>query len=842
MLRLSLRNLLARKRRLVLTALSVVIGIAFLAGTFVFTDTIQRTFDNLFADVNKETDAYVRSAEEFDLGFGQSARSRIPSSLVPTVAATPGVVQAEGDVTGSAVIVGRDGKQIGQEQGGSPRFGQNIYGGELSAWNLAEGRLPGSDELVIDRASFKKGKFALGDEVTVLAQGGSRQFPLVGVVKFGDADTAAGATFALFDTQTAQAFVGQPGMVDAVVARGDGSLSQEELAQRIQAEMPEGVEVLTGQQITKENQSAIRDGLQFFNVLLLVFAGIALFVGSFIIYNTFSIVVAQRQRENALLRAIGASRRQIIVSVILESVVVGLVASVIGIGLGILTSKGLEAFLQQLGVSIPSSGLVLLPRTIIVSLIVGVAITVFSAVLPAVHASKVPPVAAMHDVAVDRSATSRARLAWGAVLTVIGAVLLGVGLAGNVSLLGLGIPLIFIGLFVLGPLIARPVARVLGAPLPRLQGVTGTLARENSMRNPKRTARTAAALMVGVALVAGISVLAASIRSSVRDIFNKQFTGDFVVSTQSFGFGGLPLTVAEQLNALPEIDAAAGIQLGIAKVSDKDTMVSVVDPTVAGKLFALDYKEGNLESLTADGIDVSVPRAKRDNLSVGSTVPVQFLDGKVRNLTVQGIYDRDDLAGPYTVSKELYAQTGADQFDFSVFILTAPGVSETDARAAITSVAKDFPNAKVQSRGEYIDAQAAQIDSFVNLVYGLLFLSVIIAVVGIINTLSLSVLERTRELGLIRAVGATRQQVRRTIRWESVITALLGAVQGIVIGVLLGWAVSLALRSQGLSSFSLPYGVLIVVVVIAVLLGIVAAILPAHRAAKVDVLRAVTVE
>lgn len=842
MLKLSLRNLLARKRRLVLTALSVVIGIAFLAGTFVFTDTIQRTFDNLFADVNKATDAYVRSAEEFDLGFGQSSRSRIPSSLVSTVAATAGVVQAEGDVTGSAVIVGRDGKQIGQEQGGSPRFGQNIYGGELSAWNLAEGRLPGPGELVIDRASFKKGKFTLGDQVTVLAQGGSQQFPLVGVVKFGDADTAAGATFALFDTPTAEAFVGQPGMVDAVVARGDGSLSQEELAQRIQAEMPEGVEVLTGAQITKENQSDIRQGLQFFNVLLLVFAGIALFVGSFIIYNTFSIVVAQRKRENALLRAIGASRRQIIVSVIVESIVVGLVASFIGIALGILTSKGLEAFLQQLGVSIPSSGLVLLPRTIVVSLIVGVAITVFSAVLPAVHASKVPPVAAMHDVAVDRSATSRARLAWGVVLTVIGAVLLGVGLAGNVSLLGLGIPLIFIGLFVLGPLIARPVARVLGAPLPRLLGVTGTLARENSMRNPKRTARTAAALMVGVALVAGISVLAASIRSSVRDIFDKQFTGDFVVSTQSFGFGGIPLTVAEQLNELPEIDAAAGIQLGIAKVSDKDTMVSVVDPSVAGRLFALDYKEGNLESLTADGIDVSVPRAKRDNLSVGSTVPVQFLDGKVRNLTVQGIYDRDDLAGPYTVSKELYAQTGADQFDFTVFILTKPGVSEADARAAITSVAKDFPNAKVQSRGEYIDAQAAQIDSFVNLVYGLLFLSVIIAVVGIINTLSLSVLERTRELGLMRAVGATRPQVRRTIRWESVITALLGAVQGIVIGVLLGWAVSLALRSQGLSSFSLPYGVLIVVVVLAVLLGIVAAILPARRAAKVDVLRAVTIE
>jgi putative ABC transport system permease protein len=362
------------------------------------------------------------------------------------------------------------------------------------------------------------------------------------------------------------------------------------------------------------------------------------------------------------------------------------------------------------------------------------------------------------------------------------------------------------------------------------------------MRNPKRTARTAAALMVGVALVAGISVLASSIRASVRSTFNDQFTGDFVVSTQSFGFGGLPVSVASQLNQLPEVKAAAGVGIGVGKVSGKDSALSIIDPKTTGEVFDLKFLEGSLDALNDSSIAVSKSRADRDDLKIGSTVPMQLLDGKVRNLTVSGIYDRDDLAGPYSITRSLYGQTGADQFDFSVFIKKAPGVSDQQAEQAITTVTSAYPTAKVQSREQYIDDQAAQIDTFVNLVYGLLALSVIIAVVGIANTLSLSVYERTHELGLVRAVGGTRMQVRRTIRWESVITALLGAVQGIVIGVLLGWAVSLALRSQGLNTFSLPYVVLIVVLVIAVLLGVAAAILPARRAARVDVLRAVTTE
>ena len=342
--------------------------------------------------------------------------------------------------------------------------------------------------------------------------------------------------------------------------------------------------------------------------------------------------------------------------------------------------------------------------------------------------------------------------------------------------------------------------------------------------------------------MAGISVLAASIKSSVRSIFEQQFTGDFVVSTQSFGFGGLPVTVAEQLNELPEVEAAAGVQIGVARVDGSDSALSVVDPVPAARLFDFEYVAGALTDLTDDSIQVSENRADDDNLELGSMLSVQLLDGSTRDLPVSGIYGRDDLAGPYTVSKGLYAQTGADQFDFSVFILKADGVSDEQAEAAITQVASAYPSAKVQSRDDYITSQAAQIDFFVNLVYALLALSVIIAIVGIAITLSLSVYERTRELGLVRAVGGTRPQVRRTIRWESVITALLGAVQGIAIGILLGWAVSLALREEGLSKFTLPWVALIVVLVLAIVVGVLAAIWPAYQAAKVDVLRAVTTE
>ena len=806
-----------------------------------FTDTISRTFDTLFADVFKKTDAYVRSSSEIDVGFGQTLYDRIPESTLTKVKNIEGVSEAVPSVGGFARIIGSNGKPLGVENG-SPNFGSSISKSPIESWkSVGASKYPaGPTEMMMDAGSAKKGKFKLGDKVTVISQGGSRSFILVGTVRFGNADSPGGATFALFDLPTAQSFVGKPGEIDAIQIAANQGVTQRELTNRVQKELGTSTTVLTGAEITKETQDAIASGLSFFNILLLVFAAIALFVGSFIIYNTFSIIVAQKQRENALLRAVGASRTQIVTSLLVESVIVGLIASAFGFVAGIGMSSVLKGFMSTIGFEIPAGGTVLRARTAIASFGVGVLMTVFAAVFPSIRASRIAPVAAMRDVAIDRSATSKKRLLGGAIVSIIGAVLLAFGLSGNAKQLGVGIPLLFIGIFVLGPLIARPVAGVIGSPLPGVVGVTGILARQNSMRNPKRTARTAAALMVGVSLVTGISVMAASIKTSIRSIISDQFVGDFVVNTRTQGFGGLPPELVQKLNALPEVGSAAGLQLGFGKIKGKKNAaaVSVVDPKLVASVFDMRFVKGKASDLTADGILASEKRSDQDRLVMGSIVTVSLLDGVEHPLKVQGIYEKDELAGPYTISDELFRTSGADQLYFAVFGKAAPGVSQSKLLSAVKTVTKDYPTGKLLDRSSYIKEQAKQLDQFVNLVYGLLALAVVIAIFGIANTLSLSVYERTRELGLLRAVGGFRSQVRSTVRWESVITALLGTAQGIVIGVLLGYAVIVSLRSEGALRFSLPVTTLIAVVVLAIAAGVIAAIRPARRAAKLNILQA----
>lgn len=841
MFRLTIRTILSHKRRMISTVLSIVLGIAFLAGTFVFTDSIKQTFDDLFSTVYADTDAVVRSNQEIETQTGTS-RGRIPESVLEVVAAVPGVGEAIGDVTGYARILAKDGDPLGVDQG-SPNFGMQITDSEYSAWTMVTGRVPvGPNEMAMDRGSFEQGDFQLDDPVTVVSQQGPRTFTVVGVVRFGSADSPAGSRVALFDLPTTQEFVGQPGQLDAINIRGDGTVDAETLLANIAAALPSGTEVLSGQALAEESSNTIKDALSFFDTLLLVFAFIALFVGSFIIYNTFSIVVAQRKRENALLRAIGASEGQVVLALLAEAVVMGLLGSLLGFVAGFGMAKLLKAMLGALGIEIPSGGLVLLPRTLIASFAVGTVITVAAAVLPARRGAKVPPIAALRDVAVEPKGFSTRRLIWGLGLFGLGAVLIVIGLTGELAILGLGTALLFMGIFVLGPLIARPVARVLGAPIARLRGLSGALARQNAMRNPKRTARTAAALVVGVALVAAITVFAASIKSSIRSIIGKQFTGDFVVATKTFGFGGLPTSLAGELGQVDGIAAAAGVQIGGARIDGEDQGLAVIDPVVVTKVFDLGLVDGTIDGLDDTGILLSKDRAETMALGVGDTVTAQFLDDSTHTLTVQGIYDKEELAGPFTITSSLYASTGADMFVFSIFLRLDDGASSSAVEAVLEQALEPYPMADLQSRQGYIDAQAASIDTFVNLIYGLLALAVIIAVFGIANTLSLSVYERTRELGLLRAVGATRGQVRSMIRWESVITALLGAVQGIVVGCLLGWAVVLALRDQGFKEFTMPFGTLAFVLVVAIVCGILAATRPARRAARLDVLEAIHTE
>lgn len=842
MFRLSLRTIFSHKRRLISTVFSIVLGVAFLSGTYVFTDSLGQTFDDLFSSVYARTDAVVRSSETVDLGQGMTQRGRISEDLVRAVESVPGVSIAAGSVAGYARILDANGKPIGVDQG-SPNFGMDISDSELSVWTMRRGRVPvNGTEMAMDAGSYSEGDFTLGDQVRVISQSGARAFTLVGIVGFGNADSPVGSRVALFDMVTAQEFVGLPGQVDEIMARGDGTVDQATLAARIAEVMPSGTETLTGKAMADDASNQVKNALSFFNTLLLVFAGVALFVGSFIIYNTFSIIVAQRRKENALLRAIGASQRQVQSALLVEAVVMGLLGSAVGFVAGFGMAQLLRSGLDLLGIKIPSGGLVLLPRTVIASFVVGMTITLASAVLPSRRGGKVPPVAALRDVAVEQTSFSLRRLLSGIGLLAVSVVLIIIGLASSIQMLGLGVALGFISLFVLGPLLARPISRVLGAPMARWRGTPGTLARENAMRNPKRTARTAASLMVGVALVAAIAVFASSVKASIRSIFDKQFTGDFVVSTETFGFGGLPVTLAPEIDQIDGVRAAAGVQFGLGKVDGKDKSFSVVDPATVGKLFDLQMTAGSIEALDETGVLISQDTANSSHLTVGDTLNITLLNGETSPLTVRGIYEKEELAGPYTVAKAFYAQGGGDQYDFSIYIALEPGANASAVESALQAAVEPYPTAKLESRSGYIESQAAQIDMFVNLVYGLLGLAVVIAVFGIANTLSLSVYERTHELGLLRAVGATRRQIRAMVRMESEITALLGAVQGVVIGIVLGWAVIFALRDEGFSKMSVPVTTIVVVLIIAIVCGVMAALRPARRAARLDVLSAIATE
>ena len=849
MFRLALKNTLARKLRLLSTGLAVILGIAFLTGTLVFTDTIRRTFDDLFADIYDETDTYVRSSNSIETEFGPEVRGRIPESVLGTVAAVDGVADAQGIVQGFAQVVDRDGDPIGKPGEGAPTIAMTYVGGALSPWQLTEdSRAPGPGELVLDKGTADRGNLEIGETVVVITQTGPHALPLVGTARFGSADSPGGASVTILDLATSQqVLLGGAHELDAVMVDAAAGVDEADLTARIATVLPDDAEAITGTAITVESQDAMRDGMSFFNTFLLVFAAIALVVACFTIYNTFQIVVTQRSREMALLRALGASRGQVLGAQLIEALIIGFVASVVGLASGVLVAGLLKAMLESLAIDIPAGGTVLLARTVIVALVVGTLVTAVSAVFPSLRASRVAPIAALRDVVVGADERGHRRLLEGAVLTVAGVVGIVAGLAGAEPMwVGLGALAVFVGVFVLGPLVARPAMRLLGLPLPAVSGVTGSLARENAKRNPKRTSRTGGALMVGVALVATITIMSASLKDWIRDVFEEQFTGDFVVATETTGYGGLSTDIAASLNDLPEVGMATGIRAGVARVGSggpvRDQEYVAVDPATAGVVFDIGMVEGSVEALTPDGVLLDDDEASARGLSVGDTMASQFVNGLTRTLTVEGIYTEQDLAGAMVISHALHEQSGQDQFDVSVYVITADGASDRSAAAAISRVTEAHANARVQSRDEYIDDQAAQLDQIVNLMYGLLILAVVIALVSIANSMALSIYERTRELGLLRAVGMTRRQTRTAVRWEAVLVALLGTGLGVLIGIFFGWSISVAIRGAGLATVSIPFVSLLVVVVLAVAGGVLAAIRPARRAARLDVLRAIATE
>jgi putative ABC transport system permease protein len=843
----TLKGLLAHKLRLAATALAIVLGVSFVAGTYVLTDTINATFEQLFKQVTKGVDVAVRTKTTFS-SQGQDVRDPMPASLLGQVKRVDGVKVAEGSVNGYAQFVGTNGKAV--TTGGAPTLGVSADARTQiqGATTVRSGRLPsGPGEVVVDARTASKQGFKVGDSVKVLFQGPARTFTVVGVIGFGQADNLAGATLAGFDTATAQDVLNREGRFDEIDVVAQPGVAPAELRDRIRGAIDPRYETLTGKELADQSANAINQSFgRFLSTALLSFAFVALLVGAFLIFNTFTIIVAQRTRELALLRCLGASRRQVLGSVLLESFIVAVVASLVGLGAGLLIAQGLRALLGGLlGFDLPSTGTVFEPRTAIVSLLVGVVVTLIAAAFPAIKATRVPPVAALSpETAFAPTGFRKRRVVIGALVTAAGVALLLAGLFRNqgnrLANVASGAVVVFLGVAILSPLIARPLARAIGWPIAKVFRVPGNLARQNAMRNPRRTASTAAALMIGLALVAFVSIFAASIKASTTRILDETIAADYIVSSQSFQ----PFSpeVARRLSSQPQLEAVVGVRTGIWKLKGATKTLAGIDPAVYDKVIRSDVTAGSFADLTSGGVAVKDTVAKANGWKVGSVVPMEFPKGGLQQVPVKAIYKDNNVNGDYLLSLADYQRNYTDQQDGQVLVKARAGVSPADSRAAVDRVVADFPNVQVRDQAEYKAETARQINQLLNLFISLLGLAVLIALFGIVNTLGLSIFERIRELGLLRAVGATRRQLRAMIRWEAVIIAVLGAVLGLVIGAFFGWTLVRALHNEGITEFAVPGGQLVGYVVAAAVAGILAAVLPGRRAAKVDMLRAIATE
>lgn len=850
MLHTTIKGLLARKKRLFMTALAVTLGVAFMAGTLVLTDTIGKTFDDLSSDVYRDTDGVVRAKAAFDGPMNTGAqRGRVDGGLVAAVAAVDGVALAEGQVMGYARLVGKDGEAIGRPEFGAPTFGANwSTTPELNPFRLVAGHAPrAADEVVIDAKSAKDGKLGVGDGTTVLVQAGPQFVRIAGIAKFGSMDSPGGAGFTMFRDDVAQRLVAEPGKFDQISLIAAGGLSQRQLVARVAKVLPDGMEAVTGKAITDETKSSFRKGFSFFNTFMLVFAVVALLVGGFMIFNTFSITVAQRTRENGLLRALGASRRQVLASVVGEALVVALLASALGLVAGVAVAAGLKALLGAMGFDVATGAVVFALRTAVVSILAGVVVTVGAALSPARKAAKVSPIAAMHAETLGSAGYgSKERVFVGLVVLAGGVAALLAGLFAEVdnalSVVGIGVVLTFFGVSVLGRTVSLPLSRVIGLPLPRLRGPAGKLARENAMRNPKRTAASASALMIGVGLVGFITILAASTKASVNAAVDRVVTGDVVVTAGGGFFGGVDAGFAAKVNTLPEVSAAAGVRSGFAVVEGKAVSITGVDPATGFSVVDVKPEEGSVDALGAGAVAVHQKVAEDKHLRLGDPVHFVFKDTGPQVLKVAMIYGENQPAGNYILDIQAYEANVADRYDAMVFVKAAKGVTPAALVEAVKKLAVSYPGTDVYDQSGFKAEQTRQVNTLLGLVYALLLLAIVIALLGIGNTLALAIFERTREIGLLRAVGMTRSQLRSTIRWESVIIALQGTALGLAIGVFFGWALVRALDDQGIDTLSIPVPSLAVVVVLAALAGVVAALWPSRRAAKLDVLRAIVTE
>ncbi|HEX3900109.1 MAG TPA: FtsX-like permease family protein [Mycobacteriales bacterium] len=840
MWRVTLKGLLAHKLRLTLTALAIVLGVTFISGTFVLTDTLHNTFSNLIGNIYAKVDLQVRGVAQFShTSVGQTAtRNPIPESLISTVEAVPGVKSAEGGLTGYAQFVSPEGKAI---SGTSGSIGLSYDPDpDLSSLHLVAGSAPtGPNDVVMDAGTAKKYHFSVGQQVKVLLAGPTQTFTVVGIVKFGTADNIAGASIAAFALHTAQQVLDEPGHLDDINILTTPGSDVTTVQNAVQAAMPAGVQVVTGKTVANEQTDSVDQALGIFNTALLVFAFISLFVGAFTIFNTFSIIVGQRTRELALLRIVGASRRQVFRSVLAEAALVGLVASIIGLGAGIGAAVGLEGLLRVFGITFPSASLVFRPRTAVIGLLVGVGVTVIAAISPARRAVRISPIEAISLHQADAEISGRRRLTIGGFLGLAGIVLLAIGLAASkLPLVGIGAAAIFLAAAMLAPVFARPVSSVIGRPLARWFGTPGQLGRENSMRSPKRTAQTASALMIGLALVSAITVFGASLSKSATSSVDQAISADLIITNSSQSQPGISNSIAALVAKVPGVTVTDTAYDGQVQVGDSLEDLTAVGTSTLAQTIILRMQSGSAASLDSGDLLVDATTASSKHLHVGDALAVKYAKTGTIEMRIGGVFATNALLGSYVVSNDFFLS----HFDQTLPIAVLARTTGPSVEPAVTTALAAFPNAQIQSKAEFEKSQKQQVDKLLGLVYALLALAVIIALIGIINTLMLSVFERTREVGLLRAVGMTRRQIRSMVRVESVILALFGALIGIVIGTGLGVALVSSLHSKGISETSVPIPELIGFLVLAALLGLFAATFPARRAARLDVLAAIATD
>ena len=844
MRKVTLSGLFARKLRLALTALAIVLGVTFVTGTLILGDTLNSTFNNLIGTAYQHVSFEIRGKAVLNESGtaavqGTTDRKPVPESIAAAVSRVPGVAFVHGSVQGYAQFLDRDDNAIGGGGGSTLGFSFDPNT-QLSPYRLVEGKAPTTaDDVVMDKATATKHHYAVGDRVLINLPNRPQTFTITGIVTYGSDDNLAGVTLAGFDLQTAQRIFNSRGYYDTInvlVAPGANNVN---LARAIAKLLPPGVEVVSGQAVANELSSAVDNSLGFISTVLLIFAAISLFVGGFTIFNTFSITVGQRTRELALLRVVGASRRQVFRSVIGEAALTGLVASLIGLGLGVLAALGLKALLKAFGIELPSAPLVVEARTVVVAIAVGVGVTVISAILPARRAVRIAPVAALvEDGGSETDAVQWRRVAGGIAVAALGLVAVAAGLAKpTVALVGLGALLVFIAVGMLVPVVARPLSSALGRPLARLLGIPGKLGRENSMRNPRRTAQTASALMIGLALVSTIAVLGASLSTSAKNSVDSAVSADYIIT----GSGGFSKSVAPAVARLPGVDTTTTIYQGQFEFKGSLSTLVAATPNELNRTVTLHVTSGaGAPAMAAGQLLVDTNTATADNLHVGSVVPVKFAQTGAATMTIGGIYKPNPLVGSFVVGAGFFLSHFDNPLPIGVLLSTSPGAPNLGP--ALNRVLTPYANVGYKTRAQFEQSQQNTINQELGLVYVLLALAVLVALIGIVNTLMLSVFERTREIGLLRAVGMKRRQVRAMIRSEAVIVALFGAVVGIVVGTALGVALASSLRRSGVTTIAIPIPSLIVFLILSAVLGLIAATWPARRAANLDVLAAIASE